>query len=1147
MKIFLYSKLIIMTFYSIVFNLVCVGSILASTAGSGQSVEELELDLNERTCTLKEFFDLTEQQSSYRYFYIEGEFNTKDEVTISPTSINYKEMLQEIANQEMLHFTVVNNIVVVKKEKSTAPNVIIQEKKGQAISGKVLDEEGKPLPGVSVVVKGTSFGVITNVNGEYTLKVPEEADVLVFSFIGKKTQLISINGRVKVNVKMIEETFGLDEVVAIGYGIQSEVKVTGAISKVKSDDLNKYASTSFEHQLAGKVPGVQINELSGQPGSDAQIIVRGTGTLTAGTDPLIVVDGMPLTEGSSLSSVNAQDIESVEVLRDAASSAIYGSRASNGVILITTKNGSDRSPKIQFNYSVGLQQRSDNVEFVGAYDAATYFTEARDWGYVSDDPVKNSIDDGRETRLANGASKRQLRLNYIDPYLEGENGLTDTDWLDEVFRNAQVSNYGLAFSGGNKKSDYYISGSYLSQDGIVIETDFKRYSSSIKFNTELNKRMDFSISINPSYSIKHDFPSGWSYDPVGAASIMYPFFSPYDEDGTLAISEQIEANTYEDGALGENPVAIAKMTEDRTNSFRTFGSAFLNIEILKGLKFKTSLGADYRNYIETYYNPSNLGAYRSAAPKSAIAEESTKIVTNYITENTLNYIKSFGDHAFNLLAGYTFQKENSTYSYIEGSDIADDLLENISGASSHSVSSSKYIWTQISYLARLQYSYRTKYLFSAAIRKDGSSRFGDNSKWATFPSLSAGWVLNNEDFFPDTKIINLAKLRASWGQTGNNQVGAYSSKAILTSTDYAFDNSLASGFAASSSPNANLSWETTTSLNVGFDLGLWTKIKLSGEYYHSITSDLLLDVPVPEQSGYDESLQNIGKVKNTGVEVSISGNNIDLGQVKWNFGANIFTNKNEVLELGEGQEQIIDGTASSSLTKVGGPISALYGYNIIGVYKTDEEIESTPCLDGTLTGDYIVEDRDEDENIDTDDKTTFGTNNPDFTYGFNSSFSYKNFELDFALYGVEGRKLFNKELAYITEVGEGFGVPSQYYFDNRYHPDDNPDGFFARPNMGSFSSARKNTRASSIYFQDADYLRLRYITIAYNFPQSIASKIKASKARVYLTANNLFTITEYRGYNPDSSSSSDPLNYGQTGYGGYPIARSFIFGVNLTF
>lgn len=1027
------------------------------------------------------------------------------------------------------------------------------------VKGSVVAESGELLSGVTILV--TQAGAkekqssVTNEKGLFVVTGLKAGGRYNFSFshIGfeenrLQNYLVKAGDNNSVLIRMKQAVSSMNDVMVIGYGQQSKAKVTGAVSQVKSSELNTYSGSSFALQMAGRSAGVVINDASAQPGTNPQIVIRGIGTLTAGRSPLIVVDGFPLSEGSSFNAINPVDIETIDILKDPASAAIYGSRAANGVILITTKKGKAEKLKVAFDLYAGVQERADKVEYVDAYDAALFLTEARDWGYVSKDPVNRRESDDRATRVSKGASLRELRLNYLQPYLDKQPGLTNTSWPDEVFRKANMKSYNISLSGGSAVTNYYVSANYFDQEGIVIENRLRRFSGTVKIDSKLSDRLDFGISLNPSYNIQNYFNnnSDWNNDPIGNLDIAYPFFSPYNEDGTLAISKQIIANTPEDGALGENPVALMKKTKNIRSFFRTFGNAYLSLRIMKGLKLKTMAGSDISSGYIDYFNPSDIGQYRGAAPKPAVAQESRDRSVNYITENTLNYTKSIGAHDIDLLAGFTYQKESGDSTTVIGSGIPDNNLPNIAGASAFTATAARSTWTQLSYLARLQYAFLNRYLFSATIRRDGSSRFGDDKKWGNFPSFTAGWIISKESFFPTSNVVTFAKLRATWGQSGNNQIGSYSSKALVGASNYVFGSSLASGFSASTTANNNLSWETKTSSNIGINIGFWNKFNLSADYYSSTTRDLLLNVPVPDQSGFSASIQNIGKVKNTGLEIEITGHDINLGPVKFGFSGNVATNKNEVLALAPGQKQVIQGNDGQFFTKVGGPIAAMYGYNIIGVYKSQDEINKTPHLAGTLVGDYIVEDLDKNDTVDLNDRKSFGTYNPKLTYGFTANFTYKQFDLSFSVMGVEGRTIYDRNIASQREVGEGFGIPSKYYFENRYHPVNNPDGFFAQPNLGNFSNARKATRVSNYVYQDGDYIRLRNVQLAYTVPQRMAAMLKASALRIYFTGNNLFTITKYRGFNPDATTTDNVLTNGYAA-SNYPVARSFIFGINLGF
>lgn len=1111
------------------------------------------INLAEKNVSFEKVIKKIKQQSGYIFWYESKLVTQAPAVSINIQNGTIQQALDILLKNQPLVYTIVDNTVVINEKNYTGNNA----QPLLNITGTVTDDKGTPLPGVNVTIKGTQRGTVTYKSGVYKLAA-EQDQVLIFTYVGFKRKEVTITNQQEINVTLELDQSQLNDVVVIGYGNQSREKLTSAISKVKSADLNRYSGASFAQQIAGKAAGVVINDASAQPGTDPQVVIRGIGTLTAGRAPLVVVDGFPLSEGSSFNSINPQDIESIDILKDAAAGAIYGSRAANGVILITTKKGSADKVKVSLDVYSGFQERNDNLRYVDAYQAAVYFTEARDNAYISKDPTHRAITDDRATRVSKGASLRELRLNYLQPYLDNQPGLTNTNWANEVFRKAPMSSYNFSVSGGAGKTNYYISANYFKQDGIVINNGLERFSGSVKVESKLSKMFTYSVSVNPSYTKDKYFNNNAnnSNDVVSDITISYPFFPAYNADGSVAVSQQIKGNTPEDGALGESPVALAKLIKNNKNDFRTFGNTYLSFEPIAGLKFKTLVGADIRTNFYDFYNPSSVGGYRAAAPKPAVATENDGNTYNYITENTINYTKSIGRHDFDILAGYTFQSENASFTTINGSGIPDDNINNIGGASAFTATADRYKWTQISYLARIQYAYMDKYLLSGTLRRDGSSRFGDNNKWGNFPSVTAGYLISKESFFPQNNVVTFAKLRASWGSAGNNQIGSYSSKALIGSGssnggvneynfNYVFGNTLYPGFAATTTANNNLTWETKNSTDIGIDLGLFQNINIAADYYNSTTKNLLLNVPIPEQSGFVSSIQNIGKVNNRGFEVELSGSNFNLGGFKLGFNANIATNKNKVLALAPGQTQIIQGAESNFVTKVGAPVAELYGYNITGVYKSADQINNTPHLAGTLLGDYIVEDLDHNGIIDSRDQKAFGTYNPKFTYGFGGNVSYKRFELNFSFNGVSGRKIFDRGLATLDDSGEGFAMPSQYYFDHRYDPIANPGGTYAAPNLGNLSSARRLTRASSIFYYDGSYLRLRNLQLAYNLPDAWTSKVKISHLRLYATANNLFTWTKYRGYNPDATS-SNVLTDGLANTN-YPVARSFIFGANVTF
>ncbi|MBX2874034.1 MAG: TonB-dependent receptor [Saprospiraceae bacterium] len=1032
----------------------------------------------------------------------------------------------------------------------------------RTVSGSVTDATANtPLVGVSIVAKGSSNGTITDVDGNFQLEVPEETSTITFSYIGYQTVDFAYNGQTAIEVVLTEDIETLGEVIVIGYGTGTKEKFNGAVSKIENDKLNTYAAANFDQAIAGTIAGVQISGNNKNPGENSVIQIRGLSTLTAGTNPLIVVDGNPLTEGSSLSAVNTQDIESINILKDAASAAIYGSRASNGVILITTKKGQEGRLQVTYDGYVGYQERIDKFELADAYGTAKFDYDARNFGYLSGGPGR-TINDDNATRDANGGGKRSRIQPFLQSYLNGTPGLTNTNWEDAVLSNAPQQNHYLNMSGGTGKTDYSVSFGYFDADNIVVDSDYKRYTNNFQLNSNLNERIRFGISSNIAFSEANptgyrgwsDFNLGAQPDPALAIILMHPYYPIYNQDGTLAVADQIQDNNDNwDGPISGNAVATAALTDYTENIFRFFGNTFLEIEPIEGLKFKTSFGGDYSTGTEEFFAPSILGNYRTPVANSrTMGFKSDTRRENFITENLLSYDKTFAQHTFNVLVGYSYQQEFFNRTRLESQDFTDDNLRDIAGATNPTATNASSKWTLESLFTRLQYDYASKYFVSASFRRDGSSRFGANTKYGDFASVSAGWTISQEDFFPKDGLVSFAKVRFSWGQTGNNQIGNFASIALIGQDNYTIDGGLVAGSFTSTSPNADLSWETNTSSNFGLDLGfLDNKILLTAEYYTSNTTDLLLNVPVPQQSGFSQSLQNIGELDNNGFELEIRGNHFRLGDVAVGFNANIFTTQNEVVALGNDQTQIISSNGGMGfITRVGEPIAQFYAYDILDVYRSQGQIENDPVtpLPGTEVGDYVVRDANGDGRITPDDRAFLGDYNPDFTYGFGFNAAYKGLDLNLQFTGVSGRKAADR-MVYYTDSGEGFFVPSQYYVDN-YFTDDNPNGFFRRPDFSSFSSAGRLTRASSLSVLDADYFRLRSLQVGYTFSKGLTESVGIQSLRLYITGNNIFNSTDFRGYNPDGIDSRS--NTTQTLTRGWiqttnPLTRFLAFGVNVKF
>lgn len=1000
-------------------------------------------------------------------------------------------------------------------------------------TGNVKDVSGEPLIGVSVIEVGTTNGTVTDVEGNYSIAAHPNAK-LRFSYIGYTPIEVKVSEASTIILK--EDAKALNEVVVIGYGTTSKARATGSIAQLKAEKISNVPVASFEEAIAGQLPGVSVMQQSGSPGKSAALKIRGSSSITAGTNPLIVIDGFPSTS-DDLSNINPEDIESIDVLKDASSAAIYGSRGANGVVVVSTKKGSAGLPKISAKAYYGIQSVSKTIDLMNAYEYAQFVATARNNYWVDQNPGVNKATDSNSVR-----TKKAKIPDYLQPYLNNEKGLTDTDWQDEIFREAAIQQYSLSVAGGTNKFSYYTSLSYFDQDGVIENTGFKRISARSNIHAELNKNISFDLKMTPSYSSTRKVSeSNHKQDGVVLMTLIAnPAAASRDDEGNLLYGDNIEKGQTWGTAALESPLATALSIKDKVNTYNFLSNLNLTAKIIEGLTFKSNFGIEYNRQEEDYFRPSYLGGYNSKAPSKATGKNYGYTTTNWVWENTLDYKLELGDHYFDFLLGQSAQKENYNTTYMAASDFPNDNITTLNAGIVNDGYTKKTAWTLLSYFARVNYSYQNKYLLSASIRTDGSSRFGKSNRYGTFPSVSLGWRIIEEKWMKDSKqnVFSDLKLRASYGGTGNFQISNYGSYALLEAANYVYNGNVSNGLYPATAPNPNIGWEKTNQWNVGLDFSFFhNKLNFTVDYYNSKTSGMLLDVPVPGASGFTTSLQNIGKVRNRGLEISA---NAEIGNehFKWTPSFNFSTNSIKVLELGPNQTQILSGV---SLTKIGGEIGEYYLYNIIGVFKSEEDLAKYPHLSTAKIGSYIYEDVDDNGQIDDGDRKTMGSYNPDFTIGFNNTFTYKNIDLSIAIQWVQGVDIFNKQNAFLlNEEGWGIGAKKLY---NNWYSEDNVDAKYARPLV---SPTDKLYESSNYMMEDGSFLRFNNITLGYTLPKKITNKLRMNSARIYATAHNPFTITDYSGYNPEVSYSSDPLTPG-IDYGGYPVNKSIVFGLNINF
>jgi TonB-linked SusC/RagA family outer membrane protein len=934
-------------------------------------------------------------------------------------------------------------------------------------------------------------------------------------------------------IKMKESSTTLDQVVVVGYGTQRRKDLTGSVASVNSKDIKDLPVTRIEQALSGRAAGVQVKFADGQPGSAPQIRIRGIGSISAGVDPLYVVDGFPT---DNIQTLNPNDIESLDILKDASATAIYGSRGSNGVVIINTKRGSSGKAKINFDTYYGTQTVIKKPQFMNAKEQATYYYNSirnrnLDLGNnVSGDPATWAI------RVP------QTALDVIS----GKN-TNDVSALDAVLRTAPQQSYNLSVSGGNEAIRYALSGEYFNQDGIILNSNFKRYSVRANFDGQLTKRLTVRMNINPSYILNHNViaqggGAGASTSIIGSATSAQPYYPLYNPDGSYFTYQNIDASTdlY-------NPLALALEKKDLSSRTRILANASAEYKILEGLKLNILLGATTNNTKGSSFWPQLPVFLNRAAEGTDFAASGY----NWLAEYTANFNRSFGKHSIAALAGYTVQEDVLDENTMTSTNFPNNLVSTLSAVSGiiTNGTASRSEWSIVSQLARVNYSYDGKYLVTASIRRDGSSRFGANNKYGVFPSAAVAWRVSDEKFMQNIPLISLLKLRLSYGKTGNNNIGNYASLSTINYIKYTTGGVAIGGFAPGVIPNPDLTWETQQQVNGGIDLGLFKgRVNITADHFRSKNEDLLLNVNIPTASGFSTALQNIGEVKNTGWEFVANTVNT-VGKFKWSTDFNISTYKNEVVRLGPSGDPIISG---NNITKIGQPIGMFYGFITDGIFKNAAELAAGPIYNKGLADDSRVGDiRFKDVSgpngkpdgiINNNDLTIMGSPYPDFYYGMTNRFSYGNFSLSVNLAGSQGNQVYSNAMVIyrlIRSRSRTLTTELNYWKSeadpgdgNTVRPDDNPRGGLRL--------------ASTRYMDNGSYLRINNITFGYNLPTKIANSLSLNSLRVYATANNAFVFTKYLSFNPDVSNSGNALTPGVDN-NNYPLPRSVVFGLNVGF
>ena len=1067
--------------------------------------QQQQVRLTGNNVTLKTAFKQIEQQTKLFVDYNTQEVNDSRLISKLPKNSSVKEVMEQLLEGTGCSIAFSNGHIIITKQ----AKAVSETKK---ISGIVKDERGEPVIGANVVVKGTTNGTVTDMDGKYTLEVPA-GGVLQISYIGYNTQEVKVGSVNVVNISLREDSEALDEVVVIGYGTVKKSDLTGAVGSVQMKDVSQVGITSADRALQGQIAGVQVNARTGQPGEAMMIRVRGSNSLAGGNEPLYVIDGMPVEKMNS--DINPEDILSMEVLKDASSTAIYGSRGANGVVMITTKRGNTGATTIDYNGYVGVSMLRKKLDLLGKDD------------YIA---------------MVNEVSQNDGKGIAITP--EEAALMANNDWQDLVYQTALTHSHQVSVSGGTEQTKVYSSLNYMNQEGIIKGSNYNRFALRINGDQKLSKKLSLSASIAYSYGTQNTANS--NADGGGAiaytAMVMPPIQDVKDADGKYT-------NFTGTPWGGTNPVGMSELYKREIVNSRLLANMALTYNIIDGLTFRVNAGAEVNSEGIDRYIPIGLSA------GGKLDGDASKEKANYYTiinENILTYDKKFNkNHALNLMGGITFQ----TYQYDKlagsGTGFLRDVYEtnNLGVASTPGTPSSGFKdYRMVSFLGRANYNLMEKYLLTVTARYDGSSKFSKNHKFAFFPSAALAWRVSEEEFMKEIDWLSNLKLRGSIGQTGNQSIDPYQTFAQLGTSAPIFGNGKDIGFNLSSMANDNLKWETTTQTDIGVDFGFFSnRLNIGFDYYWKQTRDLLYKATLPPSSGYSSMLRNLGRIDNKGFEISINTINMK-GKVNWTTNLNITSNKSIVKDLGTdvygNKIQRIDAPISGGNwfpLFVGKAPFQLYGYEIEGIYQTDEEAR----LNGEATkkaGDYRYKDTDGKAGITTGDKTIIANTQPKFTFGLTNTINWNNFEFSFLMIGSIGGDIVNEFNKSITNIGGTWNIRKDVW-ENHWTPE-HPNAKYARA-----SASTKDYLAfgdpNSIWVENGSYLRFKDIKLAYTLPTQWFSGTHKPNISLYVSGQNLITITSYSHYDPEASWMSSAVNGWDRGV--YPSSKSFTLGLQVKF
>lgn len=1014
------------------------------------------------------------------------------------------------------------------------------------VTGTILDESGEPMIGATVRVPGSKSGTVTDIDGNYTIEVPAGTKQVQVDYVGYKTQMVNVKGG-KASISMNPDTQVMDEMVVIGYGSVKKGDITNAVAKMKGEDIADRPVANIASSLQGELAGVDIQTTSGAPGAKIEVKVRGATSINedGNTNPLYVVDGVPMDEDFDFQQINPQDVESIEVLKDASSSAIYGSRGANGVIIITSKKGSDdgkTTVTASANFSVSTPERylpvMSSSEWIRWRMATNYQSYVDSYGAAG---AQKGDSYTEQVIIARGGASTS---SIIDPRwkMNGYGGLSLVDWQKAMFRPSYTQTYNLAITQGNRKSNYRASVSYVNQDGIVINTNFKRLTAKLSGRTTIGEKLQLGIDVSPQMTVTKggnvDGSSGQAKEALNLVPVVE------NEAGLYTSAQPYSRYIYAGSTV--SPVAAMEQRFQRDETVRIQASAFANYEIIKGLNAEVLGSWIYNNRDRKYFSPSTVG---KSWATTTIGEETNawwrgNRSHKFHLQATATYDTTIAEkHHVNVVGGWSVESTQDASSY----DMTAKQFpnNNIQGWTINDVTPTAFTATYstddhlISYFARAEYGYDSRYLLNASIRRDGSSRFGTNRKWGTFPAVSAAWRISNEHFWKREWIVNQAKVRVSYGSNGSNSISANSADGLLTASYYSSNGKVITGYVPASTANPDLGWQKTKSWNFGSDVSLFdNRISFAVDYYIKNISDMLYQVSMPTVIGYEKGYSNIGNIRTKGLEIELKTENL-VGKLKWTTKMSVGYSKNKVTSLGDNSAIYTGYDNKTQIIEVGHPVGEYYLYIADGVYMTEEDLVRYPTEATSVVGSVRYRDVNGDGIIDENDRTYCGKPQASWTFGMTNSFKWRNWDASFLITGQAGGRIWQGLARAIDMQSQGININRLDRWQDMWMSEEEPgNGIVPRASGGS------QEQFSTRWLYSTDFVKLKNVTIGYRW--RLKNKFLLKQLRFTLSGENLLMWTAYKnGYSPESRNSGSQV--AATDYGAYPSARTFSFGVSATF